>query len=130
MFKSRKKIENINDFLNYGKFLSKQKSPSGRTHTHTHTDSQSSLPCFYNIDKLWGGGIAIGSGIRIIKLVFSFIGRVSFIDDVLIIALIYGPATPIIIYPYPILTQHLVSPTPCGQRVKRRIYLFLSSPEM
>ena len=42
MFKSRKKFENINDFLNYGKFLSKRKSPSGRTdtHTHTHTDSQ------------------------------------------------------------------------------------------
>ena len=37
MFKSRKKIENINDFLNYGKFLSKRKSPSGRTDTHTHT---------------------------------------------------------------------------------------------
>ena len=34
MFKSRKKIENINDFLNYGKFLSKRKSiRGGRTDT-------------------------------------------------------------------------------------------------
>ena len=46
MFKSRKKIENINDFLNYGKFLSKRKCLStGRT------DSQSSLSSFYNIDN-------------------------------------------------------------------------------
>ena len=48
MFKSRKKIENINDFLNYGKFLSKRKCLStGRT------DSQSSLSSFYNIDIGW-----------------------------------------------------------------------------
>ena len=48
MFKSRKKIENINDFLNYGKFLSSGKVQADG---HTHTDSQSSLPCFYNIDS-------------------------------------------------------------------------------
>ena len=59
MFKSRKKklrtkIENINDFQNYGKFLSKQKmSADGRTDWLTDwlTDSQSSLSSFYNIDN-------------------------------------------------------------------------------
>ena len=46
MFKSQKKNENINDFLNYGKFLSKRKCLRGG-----RTDSQSSLSSFYNIDE-------------------------------------------------------------------------------
>ena len=55
MFKSRKKklktkIENINDFLNYGKFLSKQKCQRTDGLTDWLTDSQSSLSSFYNID--------------------------------------------------------------------------------
>ena len=43
----RTKIKNINDFLNYGKFLSKRKCQR----TDGLTDSQSSLSSFYNIDK-------------------------------------------------------------------------------
>ena len=58
MFKSRKKIENINDFLNYGKFLSKRKCLRGG-----RTDSQSSLSSFYNIDWLinvfWTGSAVL-----------------------------------------------------------------------
>ena len=43
MLKSLKKIENINDFLNYGKFLSKrkcQRRTDWHTHTHTHTHTR------------------------------------------------------------------------------------------
>ena len=52
------KMENINDFLNYGKFLSKRKCLSGGR-TDWLTDSQSSLSSFYNIDVHVGRGIVI-----------------------------------------------------------------------
>ena len=50
--KIEKKIENINDFLNYGKFLSKRKCQRTDGLTDWLTDSQSSLSSFYNIDYL------------------------------------------------------------------------------
>ena len=50
--KLRTKIENINDFLNYGKFLSKRKCQRTDGLTDWLTDSQSSLSSFYNIDGI------------------------------------------------------------------------------